>query len=163
VALYNEMLARRPDLAEVLAWKFYWTRHGQVPPGKDRWYRQAVFSFHEGYFTARGVSSHIAKAQNLPGVPQFTDGQKEARAMYKTLAAELALKVKFQQGDMMFVMNHATLHARTEFEDWPEPERHLLRLWLTTHGVRPLPGGFAQQTVGNRVEGDDFKVPLDAE
>jgi hypothetical protein len=31
------------------------------------------------------------------------------------------------------VSNHVVLHARTAYEDWPEPERkrHLLRLWLT--------------------------------
>ena len=165
VTLYNEMLKRRFDLARELTWKFYWTRHGEVPPETDPWYRQPVFSFHAGHFTARGVSSHIAKAQNLPGVPGFTAAQKEAMALYKSLAAELAFNVDFQPGDMMFFMNHAVLHARTEFEDWPEPERkrHLLRLWLTTHGIRPLPGEFAQQTVGIRVAGADFRVPLNAE
>ncbi len=33
VALYNEMLRRRPDLAEEMCWQFYWTRHGEIPPG----------------------------------------------------------------------------------------------------------------------------------
>jgi hypothetical protein len=33
-----------------------------------------------------------------------------------------------------WLKNSVTLHARTEFEDFPEPERkrHLLRLWLTS-------------------------------
>ena len=165
VTLYNEMLKRRPDLAAELAWKFYWTRHGEIPPGQDPWYRQAVFSFHDGYFTARGVSSHIAKAQDLPGVPKFTPAQVEAMDMFKALARELALHVQLDKGEMLFVMNNVTLHARTGFEDWPEPERkrHLLRLWLTTHGERPLPSEFAQQVVGIRVEGVESRAPLDAE
>jgi hypothetical protein len=34
---------------------------------------------------------------------------------------------------MQFLKNAVILHARTEYEDWEEPEkkRHLLRLWLT--------------------------------
>ena len=165
VALHNEMLKRRPDLAEELTFKFYWTRHGEIPPGEDPYYRMAVFSFHEGYFTARGVSAHIAKAQTLPGVPEFTPAQREAMEMFKELAMELSMDINFQQGDMSFVQNHVMLHSRTAFEDWPEPERkrHILRLWLTTHGRRPLPEEFAQQMVGIRVAGAIPKAPLDAE
>ena len=71
------------------------------------------------------------------------------------LADELAIEVAFQPGDMLFMLQHVTLHSRTEFEDWPEAERkrHILRLWLTTHGARPLTEEFAQQMVGIRVPG----------
>jgi hypothetical protein len=111
------------------------------------------------------VSQHIAKAQNLPGVPKFTAAQLEAMDMYKALADELAFEVRFQPGDMLFMLQHVTLHSRTEFEDWPEPERkrHILRMWLTTHGERPLPAEFAQQAVGIRVAGAALKAPLDVE
>ena len=165
VALHNEMLRQFPDLVKELAWKFYWTRHGEIPPGEDRWYRQAVFTYYKGYFTARGVSAHIAKAQDLPGVPKFTPAQLDAMDMYKALARALAMDIEFQQCDMSFVQNHILLHARTAFEDWPEPERkrHILRMWLTTHGARPLPAEFVQQSVGIRVKGAELKAPLDAE
>ena len=45
---------------------------------------------------------------------------------------DLRLDMEFMPGDMQFLHNHTILHARTAFEDWPEPERkrHLLRLWL---------------------------------
>ena len=38
------------------------------------------------------------------------------------------------------VNNHIVMHARTEFEDYPEPERrrHLLRTWLAVPNSRPL-------------------------
>ncbi len=165
VSLHNEMLRRRPDLAKELGWKFYWTRHGEIPPGEDPYYRMAVFTFHDGYFTARGVSAHIAKGQTLSGVPKFTPAQLEAMEFYKEIALELSMDIKFQQGDMSFVQNHVMLHSRTAFEDWPEPDRkrHILRLWLTTHGRRPLPPEFAQQMVGIRVEGATLTAPLDAE
>ncbi len=165
VALHNEMLKRRPDLAKELGWKFYWTRNGEVPEGKEPFYRQGVFNYHDGYFAARGISAHIAKGQDLPGVPKFTAAQNEAMDLYKALADELAFDVMFQLGDMLFMLQHVTLHSRTAFEDWPEPERkrHILRLWLTTHGARPLPEEFAQQMVGIRVPGVRLKAPLDAE
>ena len=165
VALHNEMLKRRPDLVKELAWKFYWTRNGEIPEGKEPFYRQGVFNYHDGYFAARGVSAHIAKAQDLPGVPRFTAAQREAMDLYKALADELAFDVKFELGDMLFMLQHVTLHSRTAFEDWPEPERkrHILRLWLTTGGARPLAEEFAQQMVGIQVPGVSLKAPLDAE
>src|SRR6202040_3482934 len=38
------------------------------------------------------------------------------------------------------------LHGRSAYEDWPEVEckRHLLRLWLSPPGARPLPPVFAE-------------------
>ena len=40
----------------------------------------------------------------------------------------------FESGDIQWLKNSVTLHARTEYEDFPEParKRHLLRLWLTS-------------------------------
>ena len=165
VALHNEMLKRRPDLVNELTWKFYRSRSDDISPGETPYIRQGIFNYQDGYFAARGVSANIAKAQNLPGVPKFTAAQVEALDMFKALAPELSMDVDLQQGDMSFVLNHVTLHSRSEFEDWPEPERkrHILRLWLTTHGRRPLPEEFAQQMVGIRVAGAIPKAPLDAE
>ena len=50
-------------------------------------------------------------------------------------------------GDMQFVYNHAQLHDRTGYVDWPEPEnrRHLFRLWLSMAGDRELPECFKQR------------------
>ena len=44
------------------------------------------------------------------------------------------LDMEFASGDIQWLKNSVTLHARTEYEDFPEPERkrHLLRLWLTS-------------------------------
>ena len=75
-----------------------------------------------------------------------------------------------EKGEMQFVYNHAMLHDRTGFEDWDELDkrRHLLRLWLSVPGDRPLPEVFASRfgsvEVGNRggivVPGTIFCVPL---
>ena len=164
VTLYNEMLKRRPDLAEALTWKFYRSRSGEIPPGETEPYvRQAAFSFHDGYFCGRGVSAAIEKGQKLPGVPPLTETQREAMAMWKAMAAELSVEIAFQPGDMFFLQNHVTLHSRGEYEDWPEPERkrHLLRLWLTTRGARPVPPEIDRYSHGIVVEGTRPTAPLD--
>lgn len=164
VALYNEMLRRRPDLAVLLGQQFYRSRSGEIPPGEtEPWIRQPVFAFHEGYFAARGVSAAIEKAQALPGVPPLSDAEREALQMFRDLAIELAVEIPFEQGDIFYLFNHVTLHSRTAFEDWPEPERkrHLLRLWLTTHGARPLPPEIATRSQGIYVKGTELSAPLD--
>jgi hypothetical protein len=141
VTLYNRMLAQRPDLAAVLERDFYFTRHGEVPAGKPEWYTQSVFSFHDGYFSARGVSAYIRKAQGLPGVLPFTPEQEEAMALYVATVETCAADIPFAVGDIQWLHNHVMLHSRRAFADWPEParRRHLYRLWIKDPASRPLP------------------------
>jgi len=165
VTLYNEMLARRPDLVEELTRDFCWTRHGEIPPGKQPWYPHSVFSFEQGYFAARGISSHILKSQGMDGVPPFTERQLEAFDLFRALADELAYDMTFRQGDMQFLHNHVILHSRRGFEDWPEPERkrHLFRLWLCDEQGRLIRPSFRAHIRGIRVAGARFTAPLDVE
>ena len=60
---------------------------------------------------------------------------------------ELYLDMSFEPGAMQFICNYTILHSRTDYEDWPEPERkrHLLRLWLRTPGFASLPPAFADR------------------
>ena len=55
---------------------------------------------------------------------------------------ELRIELDFEPGQIQFVNNLLTGHARTEFEDYPEPERkrHLVRLWLRRSGKRGYRG-----------------------
>lgn len=75
VTIYNEMLKTCPELAGELIAEFHQTRHGEVPPGEKPWYKLPVFSFHEGYFSARGAGVHALKAQGLPGVRHSPTGR----------------------------------------------------------------------------------------
>ena len=45
---------------------------------------------------------------------------------------------------MLWINNYQVAHARSEFEDYDEPERkrHLMRLWLYLHEGRPLAPDF---------------------
>jgi len=163
VTLYNRMLAARPDLAAILTEDFYWTRHGEVPPGAEPWYRQPVFAFEQGYFSARGASSYIRKAQGLPGVPPFTGAQLEAMALFQSMVRDCAATIDFEPGDIQFLHNHVIVHTRTAFEDWPEPERkrHLLRLWLRDDDGRPVVPLMRESFQGIQVAGFRPVMPLD--
>jgi hypothetical protein len=79
------------------------------------------------------------------------------------MSGELSVEIDFEPGDISFVLNHVALHARSRYEDWPEPERkrHLLRLWLDLDGGRPLNEEVKREISG--IVGWDMapKVPLD--
>jgi hypothetical protein len=163
VTLYNRLLASRPDLVKVLCENFYYSRGGEVPPGLEPWYAQPAFSFHEGYFSARGLSSYVLKAQRLPGVPPFSEAQKEAIAVFRKTVSECAVDLEFRPGDIQLLHNHVVLHSRSAYEDWPEPhrKRHLLRLWLRDTNGRPLPDAVRENFSGVEVEGTKHCAPLD--
>jgi hypothetical protein len=164
VTLYNEMLKRRPDLVKELTWRFYRVRKGEIPEGEVQrdWVREPIFSVEGGYLTTRGPSAPVFKAQSLPDVPKLTPAQKEAIDLFMDLAMEVSMDIAFEPGDISFLMNHAIMHARTSYEDWPEPERkrHLFRLWLG-NGRRPLQEDVAQALAGVDAEGTVHQAPLD--
>ena len=142
VTVYNHMLETRPDLVEVLTQDFYRSRKGDHNPGEDPWYKQPMFCFTDGYFSATGAGSAIEKAQGLPGVPPLTPEQEEAIAVYRQTVDECAADIPFRPGDIQFLNNYVTLHSRRSYEDWPDRQRkrHLLRLWLADpDGRRPIP------------------------
>jgi hypothetical protein len=167
VTVYNRMLERRPDLVKVLTEDFYRSRSGEISPGDLPYFKQPIFSFTEGYFSATGVGAVIDKAQKLPGVPKFTPAQQEAVEVYRQTVDESALDIDFQRGDIQFLNNFVMLHTRRGYEDWPQPERkrHLLRLWLYDPAGRIIPkeqraGRFGS---GVHVKGVQRIAPLDVD
>ena len=174
VTIHNEMLARRPDLVEILGQPFHVDRKGEIPAGKQPHYQLPVFNHHAGYLTTIYARDFIEGAQRFEEVPRLTPLQIEAMDMADELAnsEELRLDMDFRPGDIQFLHNHQILHARTEYQDWPEPERkrHLLRLWLAPPDGRPLPPGF-EERYGNiepgtarggiRVQGQTLSAPLE--
>ena len=142
VTLYNEILARRPDLLAVLMEPYYYQRHNVDSGNELAWCRQPVFSFQEGHFAGSLLRVLIERAYQSPELPDMTDLQREALDYLEEVAEEDALRVTFRQqpGDILLVNNWVTLHRRLEFEDEPDPalRRHLLRLWLSVPNSRPL-------------------------
>lgn len=142
VAIRDEIAATRPDLLEVLKQPFVWTWKGQEPEGQLPYYEQPVFTDCEGRFSSRWIGTHILSAQEFPDVPRLTPEQLEAMQLVNALANEprFHTEMMFEPGDFQFINNHVVYHARTEFVDWPEPDRrrHLLRMWLAVPHSRRL-------------------------
>jgi hypothetical protein len=149
VTIFNELRRRRPDLARVLFEPLETDRRGEVAPGQRPYFRIPVFNWHAGLLTSIYHRSYIESARRFPDVPPLTAAQTDALDAFDALANDPALHVfmEFRAGDIQLVCNHALLHDRTAFEDWPEPDRrrHLLRLWLAPAGARPLPPAFADR------------------
>jgi hypothetical protein len=135
VSVYNELLARRPDLIERLYEPFLLdTRNEEkdgrlpwipVPPCRHAGGRLRTF-YHSDYF--RSVVRHAQ-------APPLCARDRELLDLYEEVAdsPELRLDMQFEPGDVQLISNHTVLHARTAYEDFPEPgrKRHLRRLWLS--------------------------------
>ncbi len=144
--IWNEIVDRRPDLAEVLTQPFYRDRRGDEAEGQKPWYVMPVFMPTDGRMAVAYVHRFTESAQRFDEVPRLTDKQIEAMDLLDQIANEpkIKLDMDFQPGDIQLVNNLVLLHARTEYEDWPEEERkrHLFRLWLTVPDGWPLPEPF---------------------
>jgi len=142
VAIHNEMLRQRPDLLEAMYEPFYWSWQGQEPEGAQPWYPQPIFSTWRGKFSCRYVRTHVISAQRYEEVPRLTERQLEAIELFTALSRnpEYSYSMMFEPGDLQLLNNHVTLHARTAFEDFTEPDRrrHLLRMWLSVPNSREL-------------------------
>ena len=147
--LYNRMRELRPDLLAKLLDPIATDRRGEVPEGALPWLTIPPLSWHEGHLTVFYQRQYIDSAQRFEGAMRLTPAHIEALNLFDALAndPELHFGMQLQPGDMQFVYNHAQLHDRTAFVDWPEPDkkRHLLRLWLSLPGDRPLPECFRQR------------------
>jgi hypothetical protein len=135
VAVYDELLRRRPELVDRLYEPFLLDTRDEdgggrlpyvpVPPCRHAGGRLRTF-YHGDYF--RSVVRH-------PEVPPFTDQERELLDLYEEIASspELYLDMQLEPGDVQLLSNHVVLHARTAYEDFPDParRRHLLRLWLS--------------------------------
>ena len=176
MTLYNEVLARRPELAPALFEPYPTDRRGEVPEGMKPWFDMPIYHRHAGRLTCIYVRQYIESAQE-----QFAEAKRLSRAQVEAMDLlddlvndpRIHLSMAFLPGDMQFLHNHQILHSRNDFENWPQPERHrhLLRLWLAPATARPLPEIFAPRygsvTPGERggivVRETKLKVPLEAE
>ena len=134
VAVFNELLRRKPRLVPRLFQPMYFDTKGEgglkafpVPPCRYAAGELRTF-WQSDYYRSAG---HPLTAE-----------ENDLLDTYDAIAAEpqFHLDMDLQPGDVQLLSNHTILHARTEFEDWPEPERrrHLLRLWISLPEKRSL-------------------------
>jgi len=143
VALHNEMMRRRPDLAKLLYQPFHVDRRGEQADGETPYYLTPIFNYYKSRLFIRYNRPYIESAQRFADVPRLTAAQIEALDLFDELChdASLCFDMELQPGDMQFVNNYVVLHSRTRYEDFADPDkkRHLLRLWLFTPGLNDIP------------------------
>jgi len=145
-AIHNEILRQRPDLLEELYKPMAIDRRGEKgwpAEGDSPWFALPIFSYFENLISTRyTVHEYYFEAQKFVDAPRLTAKQVEALEFLRTTARDPRFHIEFrlQPGDIQLLNNYCTLHARTHFQDHPEPDRkrHLLRLWLSTKNSRPL-------------------------
>ena len=149
--IYNEILKRRPDLAPLLLEPFHWDWKRQDHEAPANTYTSPIVSMKDGVFSMYAGSLYILTAQDYPEAPRLTPEQIEVLRLFDEITYEpgMAIEMDFRPGDIQWLSNYAALHARTGFEDYPEPQRrrHLLRLWLSRDSGRPVVGGFGKNGV----------------
>ena len=146
--VFNETIERRPDLAHLWFQEWYYDRRNEERPGEAPFFRSPLACWHEGLLSIRYIRTFLDTALRHDAVPRRTDAEQEFLDLVDAITYEdgIALHMDFQPGDIQFLCNYSTLHSRTSYEDWPEPERkrHLLRLWISLDDGRPLPRSFGR-------------------
>ena len=63
---------------------------------------------------------------------EFTAEEIDAIETFRATARRLQFETRLEPGEASFLNNYTVMHARSEFDDWDEPEkkRLMLRLWL---------------------------------
>lgn len=135
VTVYNELLARRPDLVDRLFEAFLLDTRDEQREGGRPYIPIPPCRFAGGQLRTFYHSDYFRSVQRHPEAPRFSAAEQTLLDLYEEIASspELVLDMQFEVGDIQLVSNHSVLHARAAYEDHPEPERrrHLLRLWLS--------------------------------
>lgn len=144
LAIYNEILAHRPDYLDVLYRGFHHDLRGDA--SKDSAYGVTprpipIYRCRDGVVSSVFNASTIKDAQRrMPaGVPAH-----EMAAVDHIVALahrdDLRLEMDFRPGDLQILNNYTVLHWRTAFVDGADAARKrlLYRFWVNVPGSRPI-------------------------
>jgi hypothetical protein len=133
LGVHNEILATRPDLMPILYRGFPYHRRGEeastaapITP-----YDVPVFSNVDGHVSVFMVREIINASFRELG-RDFTLEEIDAIDTFRATAQRLQFETRLEPGEASFLNNYTVMHARSEFDDWEEPDkkRLMLRLWL---------------------------------
>jgi len=161
--IYNEVLARRPDLIDTYYEPFDFDCRDEEHPDGGPFYTRVLASVGpDGRLSLRHNSGYArSAARRFDECADLTPQQDELLSLIDELAHDPTIHVQFrlQQGDIILVNNYAVAHSRSAFEDHDDPDRrrHLLRLWLVMYDGRPLEADFDNRAglVTTTVAADD--------
>jgi hypothetical protein len=150
--VYNEAVRRRPDLLDELVGSWWWDRRQKDL--SSSFFERRIFAVNDGNLVSYYGRAHIESATRGPHVPPLTANQIEALDLLDELAndADLRLDMPFEPGDVQLLNNYKIWHARTDYVDFPDPDRkrELYRLWLTLREPLELPSDFAVGGITDR-------------
>lgn len=146
LTIYGRVLEEAPELIDTLYERFHYDCREEEHPDGGPFYSRAAASVCGGKLSLRHNSGYAKSAQRHEGCPRLTEAQRRVMDLIDRLTfdPEIRFDVHLEEGDMLFLNNYQVAHARTEFEDYEEPERkrHLMRLWLHLYRGRPLQPDF---------------------
>jgi hypothetical protein len=147
VTVHDELRKRAPKVLGPLYRGYHYHRLGEQAPDEEAAtpYRVPVFSIRNAQLSCRYQRTGIAAGHRELGMP-LTEEDIEAFNQFDAIskAPENRLSFFLERGDMIVINNYTVMHARTEFRNFPEPERQrrLVRLWLDRDGFRDVPREF---------------------
>src|SRR5687767_7776052 len=135
--IYNEIVEHHPEYMQPLLNGYI---HANMEEGGAfSTYRIPVYSVRDNVVSCRILRNNIENARKM-GYARYGELELAALDYMDELVnrEDLRLDMMLERGDMQFINNYTTLHARTAFEDFSEPERrrHMVRLWLRSFGLR---------------------------
>jgi hypothetical protein len=143
IAVYNQILATRPQALDCLFRGFHYSLRGEASGGiaQITEYRVPVYDYFAGKLSSRYVRKTIEQAATVGGVP-LTDDERAALDLLDGFVKgdEFRFDMSFEPGDIQYLNNYVAFHSRTGFEDDADPakRRHLMRIWLQSADARPL-------------------------
>jgi len=149
-SIYNELLKNHPEYLDTLYRGFLWGLRGEGGEGAPEFSDHLIplYSYFAGKLSARFGRNGIELGSAASNQP-LSERDVELLDYLDELALrpDLCFQDEFGPGDIQVVNNHTILHARTDYEDYPEPERrrHALRLWINLYKGRPLKKEFSQR------------------
>ena len=148
LAIYNRLLEEAPEAFEALHRGFHHDLRGDETPQAPFGCTPVpipVYRWHRGTLSCVFNASSARQAAQRMGRP-LPPAELALLDRIADLARsdEFRLDMSFRPGDIQLLNNHTVIHWRTEFQDWPEPERkrRLYRLWINRPGERAVDPAF---------------------
>jgi hypothetical protein len=134
-AIVDRMGSERPDLVEELfadwpGWRVA-GQAGNPVAGPDD-VRRPVLATRDGVLSCVLYRPFIELAAAALGTPLGSRVEALDRFDRWATDEQFGLRFTLAAGETLVLHNRSVLHARTDYRDWPEPDRrrHLLRVWI---------------------------------
>lgn len=138
-SVYNELLARRPDLVPRLYEPLMLDARNDDAEGAIRYVPVVPCRYAKGQLRTFYHSDYFRSVVRHDDVAPLSVRDTELLDLFEEIAdsQDLRLDMQFEPGDIQWLSNHTVMHARTAYEDangthdGRRRKRHLLRLWLS--------------------------------